>query len=1110
MKRVLGILGLACMLSHVALATTRTSNVITGNWSTPASWVGSTLPVAGDTVYIANGANITLDAAISVTAIRINAGGTLNLGAQTLSLTGVGDSIGNVLIYGTLNLNTGTINLSGQWINYGVFNCGTGTVNFDGGFEQSIDGTSLSTFYHFYNNNPNTTGTNGVTCHPTSITIKGNFIQNGQFHRNSNGHPDATVYFDGNTTLSGAYSFFLNHIVINAGATLNAGSKTIYLYGNWTNNGTFNCGTGTLWVAQDSYSSAQPDNQYLYQPAAQPFYNLYINKTTGSVKPGTYAANASGDQTVLNNFTLNRGTWNVNGSKLLTVAGNFTVNSSNGGVFTASTGKVILNGASAVTRQTLSPGTSALYDLQINNTGMGVILGSDTRVNNSLQLSDGMLTTLNGASFFELYLANSSVASLLAGYSSSNFILGKFRRELISGAGNYVFPIGPVNMPSDRYRPVTLAQTSANGATNILMYEDSITAASYKANWWLYAQPTGGDPLGTIVNTYSFATDFPAGTSECAISLMRGSVPPPAAWATALYTTTGATSSSITTTCPGVFSPFAFILGEPVPTTLGDADCLGATSTLQATLPSGSGSIRWYNAASSGTLMYTGANYTTPILSGTTSYYATHVNAFTGCETHRTIATATIHPLPVPDVISNTGICSGNSIPIGGTAVAGHSYIWWSDPVGFSSSSANPSVNPLIPTTYYLTETIDATGCQATTQVSISIDPLPVAPTAAFVDRTNFCSDDAGNITLYISGGSGSTLNWYEGACQSGAASSGNNLILPSPTSTTTFYAAWENGCGISACQSISVTVLPSPTAEAGPAQSICAGDTATLSGSGGGLYHWSSGDNTAIAHVSPSSSTQYNLTVTATNGCMDYDSLLVTVFDLPLALAGPDTSICPGETVLITASGGNTYDWDNGASTSSISVSPSASSLYSVTVTDANSCSATADALITVLIPIEISVSSNPSGILLSGQLVTFTVDPDSLLQYSFFINGVEMQSSSSNTYTTNDLQPGDELTVQVETAQCPVADKILNPLVIGVYNAFTPNGDNNNDLYLPGVDLTIINRWGQELYHGNEGWDGTYGGAEVSQGTYFYIIRLEDEAGEVNELKGSVTLIR
>jgi gliding motility-associated-like protein len=77
-------------------------------------------------------------------------------------------------------------------------------------------------------------------------------------------------------------------------------------------------------------------------------------------------------------------------------------------------------------------------------------------------------------------------------------------------------------------------------------------------------------------------------------------------------------------------------------------------------------------------------------------------------------------------------------------------------------------------------------------------------------------------------------------------------------------------------------------------------------------------------------------------------------------------------------------------------------------------------------------------------------------------------------------------------------------------VPNAFTPDGDGINDFFAKGFDLKIINQWGQELYSGPDGWDGTFKGKQVSSGTYYYIITEHDENNNTTTLKGSVLLIR
>ncbi len=90
-------------------------------------------------------------------------------------------------------------------------------------------------------------------------------------------------------------------------------------------------------------------------------------------------------------------------------------------------------------------------------------------------------------------------------------------------------------------------------------------------------------------------------------------------------------------------------------------------------------------------------------------------------------------------------------------------------------------------------------------------------------------------------------------------------------------------------------------------------------------------------------------------------------------------------------------------------------------------------------------------------------------------------------------------------------------------VFNAFTPNGDGMNDLFVfdiltlrpdefPDNEIIIFNRWGDILYqaapYGNN-WDGrNQNGQDVPEGTYYYILRLNIGEGEI--IRGDVTVIR
>ncbi len=105
-------------------------------------------------------------------------------------------------------------------------------------------------------------------------------------------------------------------------------------------------------------------------------------------------------------------------------------------------------------------------------------------------------------------------------------------------------------------------------------------------------------------------------------------------------------------------------------------------------------------------------------------------------------------------------------------------------------------------------------------------------------------------------------------------------------------------------------------------------------------------------------------------------------------------------------------------------------------------------------------------------------------------------------------------------DTSYSNVAEVAQKPLVF-VPNAFTPNGNGMNDLFMPStgfVDVshyqfTIFNRWGEMIYQTNaktDGWDGRVGGEKCMPGVYVWTLTFRTAEGEFIDQKGTVTLIR
>ena len=106
---------------------------------------------------------------------------------------------------------------------------------------------------------------------------------------------------------------------------------------------------------------------------------------------------------------------------------------------------------------------------------------------------------------------------------------------------------------------------------------------------------------------------------------------------------------------------------------------------------------------------------------------------------------------------------------------------------------------------------------------------------------------------------------------------------------------------------------------------------------------------------------------------------------------------------------------------------------------------------------------------------------------------------------------------------------DSLIIPVRLRAYtkeaaipNAFTPNGDGLNDVFLPKLKLEraysvaifqVYNRYGQMIHNTanmNSGWDGTSNGKPLEKGLYFYNISITFLDGSVKNLKGEITLIR
>ncbi|MBK9151480.1 MAG: hypothetical protein IPM26_10970 [Saprospiraceae bacterium] len=219
------------------------------------------------------------------------------------------------------------------------------------------------------------------------------------------------------------------------------------------------------------------------------------------------------------------------------------------------------------------------------------------------------------------------------------------------------------------------------------------------------------------------------------------------------------------------------------------------------------------------------------------------------------------------------------------------------------------------------------------------------------------------------------------------------------PEETTTYVVTVTDVNGCTATKSVTVTVNPNPVVSITGAIETCAGNSVTLTASGGVSYIWSTGASGGQITVSPIASTTYSVTATDANGCTGTASHIITVHPVPVPQFSGTTQICTGESTTITVSGGTQQIWSTGDVTSSITVSPSQTTVYTVTVTNSFGCSAVGSVTVSVNESLMVSISGNNEVCI--GGSTTLTASPGMDFIWSTGANTASITVSPTQTQT-------------------------------------------------------------------------------------------------------------
>lgn len=297
------------------------------------------------------------------------------------------------------------------------------------------------------------------------------------------------------------------------------------------------------------------------------------------------------------------------------------------------------------------------------------------------------------------------------------------------------------------------------------------------------------------------------------------------------------------------------------------------------------------------------------------------------------------------------------------------------------------------------------------------------------------------------------------------------------------------------------------------------------------GAYNYTWSANTGIVdtlttNVNNLNGGTYTVTVSSPT-CTKDTTITLTSYPAITNLASVSVNeICnkaDGQITLGQVTGGTAtfqYNFNNGGNGSTTQFSNLASGTYPVTVTDIHNCSYSTQINIgETQGPTKIDFQTINSGCSSNTGLIEVTNVTGGQTPYSY-----NLSSSGYSSSSLFEELGGGFYTLSVKDMSNCLIDTLIQLTTlsggkdISVPNVFTPNGDNSNDLWfikgdcLEAISCNIFNRWGNLIksyddINGN--WNGKTDEDIVTDGVYFYKLKVTFSDGEIKDYQGNITVI-
>ena len=457
-----------------------------------------------------------------------------------------------------------------------------------------------------------------------------------------------------------------------------------------------------------------------------------------------------------------------------------------------------------------------------------------------------------------------------------------------------------------------------------------------------------------------------------------------------------------------------------------------------------------------------GQSVTVLVTEGSINLQAIVTNQFNCVDTVNVMVNAIPFDAVLPDTVF---VCADTPTGLNPDFVATYNYEWSPATNLDDPNGDNPVFTGTENVVYGVTITDSATGCVDSTSLTVSVNPVVNLEASG---DTTLCGPNPVPLTA-VSTTPGVTFNWYDNPTGAGTpVATGAEVTITPPGTTTTYTVIATDAIGCSASDSVVVTIVPI-MAEISAPQVFCEPtDSATIMVTNLDTtqvltYQWSptnatNPDSGPIVRVNPNVAEDYSVTVTNTEGC----ELVLTTSVKVVDLSGLTITADPEEICL-------------GESTV-------------ITVSGCEDCTYTWTGPGTITPP--------------DGPVVTVTPDVEGAVVYTV---AVEKDGCVEEL----------EITIQVTEVIC-TSEFFFLP------NAFTPNGDNINDVLrvrsnfidkITGFELRVFNRWGEQVFqtvNPADGWDGTLRGRALPPDVYGFYLKIDCPSGEPLQSQGNVTLLR